>query len=278
LTGDPEWWVGVGLAKIHKTGGVTVTRRLRTPAAIVLDLDGTVLDSSSLPDAAAQACALVCGTLEGLDPEQLFAANKEAWAQVWREVELACWLGEVDGLAASREAWRRTLEVCGCDDASVVELAFTNHCRLAREAFRMYPDFRGFLDCPTERGLSLGLVTNGPSDLQRGKIDALDLSRSISAIVISGEHGVAKPDPAIFRVALDALGVDPGDAWFVGDSLDTDVAGALSAGMVALWLNRGGPSRLGFGVGAELPLAESTVVPHAELESMSELIQLLRDR
>jgi putative hydrolase of the HAD superfamily len=149
---------------------------------------------------------------------------------------------------------------------------------LARDAFRLYPDVSGFLDYATERGLSLGLVTNGPSDLQRDKIDALGLSRHISAVVISGEHGVAKPQPAIFQLALDALAVDSEDTWYVGDSLDTDVTGALSAGMTALWLNRGPPSRLGFGVGAELPLAGSGVEPHAELESMSELIELLRNR
>jgi HAD superfamily hydrolase (TIGR01509 family) len=257
---------------------VRVTRRLRTPTEVVLDLDGTTLDSSGLPDAAAQACALVCATLEGLDPDQLLAANKDAWAQVWHEVEKACWLGEIDGLVASREAWRRSLEACGCYDASVVELAFSNHSRMARDAFRPYPDVRSFLEYATEHGLRLGLVTNGPSDLQRDKIDALGLRRYISAVVISGEHGVAKPDPAIFQVALDALAVDPADAWCVGDSLDTDITGALSAGMTALWLNRGGPSRLGFGVAAEQPLVDSTVVPHAELESMSELIDLLRDR
>jgi hypothetical protein len=56
------------------------TRRLRAPAAVVLDLDGTILDNGGLPDAAAHACALVCRTLGGLDAEQLLAANTEAWA------------------------------------------------------------------------------------------------------------------------------------------------------------------------------------------------------
>jgi putative hydrolase of the HAD superfamily len=243
------------------------TRRLRAPAAVVLDLDGTILDNGGLPNAAAQACALVCRTLGGLDQDQLLAANTEAWAQVWHESEKACWLGEKEGHAASREAWRRALKACGCHEDSAVEFAFSQYGRLARDAFRLYPDVGGFLDYATAGGLRLGLVTNGPSDLQRDKIDAVAISRYIRAVIISGEHGVAKPDPAIFQLALDALGVGPGDTWCVGDGLDTDVAGAQSVGTTAMWLNRTGQS-----------LADSPVVPHVELESMSQLIELLRVR
>jgi putative hydrolase of the HAD superfamily len=148
-----------------------------------------------------------------------------------------------------------------------VEFAFSQYGRLARDSFRLYPDVQGFRDYATARGLSLGLVTNGPSDLQRDKIDAVGISRYIRAVIISGEHGVAKPDPAIFQLALDALAVGPADTWCVGDGLDTDVAGALSVGTTALWLNRTGQS-----------LADSPVVPHVELESMSQLIELLRVR
>jgi putative hydrolase of the HAD superfamily len=260
---------------------MTGTRRLRVPAAIVLDLDGTVLDNSGLADAAAQACALVSGTLGRVDMERLLSANTEAWAQVWDEVENACWLGHMDGYAASREAWRRSLEACGCNDASALEFAFSQYRCLAQATFRLYSDVQGFLDYAAARGIRLGLVTNGPSDVQRDKVDALGISRHIRAVVISGEHGVAKPDPAIFEVALDLLGVGPSEAWCVGDSLDHDIAGALSVGMTALWLNRRATPTLGFGAGGTLAgqrLADSRIVPHAELESMSQLTELLRDR
>jgi putative hydrolase of the HAD superfamily len=48
--------------------------------------------------------------------------------------------------------------------------------------------------------------------------------------------GVEKPDPAIFRAALDALGVAPGEALYVGDLYDVDVVGARAAGMEAVLL------------------------------------------
>lgn len=54
---------------------------------------------------------------------------------------------------------------------------------------------------------------------------------SVAAIVDSGTVGVAKPDPAIFRPALDALGTEPGRTLYVGDMVHADVAGARAAGM-----------------------------------------------
>lgn len=218
--------------------------------------------------------------LDRIDPELLLAANIEAWAQVWQEVENACWLREMAGYAASREAWRRALESCGCNDASAVEFTFSHYRRLALGTYRLHAEVKGFLDYASARDLSLGLITNGPSDVHRDKIDALDVSSHIRAVIISGEHGTAKPDPAIFRVAVDALEVDPSDKWCVGDSLDHDIAGALSAGMTALWLTRGALRRWASGPGSLVggSLVDSLVVPHTQLEPMSKLTELLRHR
>jgi putative hydrolase of the HAD superfamily len=55
-------------------------------------------------------------------------------------------------------------------------------------------------------------------------------------VVISEAAGVAKPDPAIFRLALDQLGCEPGEAWFVGDHPVNDALGASAAGLRGIWL------------------------------------------
>jgi HAD superfamily hydrolase (TIGR01549 family) len=214
--------------------------QLRQPKAILVDLDGTLLDHGGQAAAVTEVCGLVARAYPGLDPAALLEANARAWTSLWREVEQLCWLGQMDGYAASREAWRRGLEVCGCSEDRVVELAFSEHQRLARAAFRPYPDVHVFFEHAVASNLSLAVVTNGPSDLQRDKYDALGVGNAVTAVTISGEHGVAKPDPAIFQLALDELGVDTEDAWCVGDSLATDVAGARSAGLTAFWLNRPG--------------------------------------
>lgn len=80
------------------------------------------------------------------------------------------------------------------------------------------------------------IVTNGPSSMQRAKIAAAGLEGRVSAIVVSGEVGVEKPDPAIFRAALDRAEVPAERACMVGDHPVNDVGGARAAGIQAVFL------------------------------------------
>jgi FMN hydrolase / 5-amino-6-(5-phospho-D-ribitylamino)uracil phosphatase len=84
----------------------------------------------------------------------------------------------------------------------------------------------------------IGIVTNGPAEVQRAKIELLGVEDFVDFAVVSGEFGAEKPDPAIFAEALRLAGVSPEDALFVGDSLEHDVAGAHGAGIRSVWVNR----------------------------------------
>jgi len=84
----------------------------------------------------------------------------------------------------------------------------------------------------------LGLITNGPSSTQRAKIVQFDLARWFTVIVVSEEFGVAKPDPAIFLHAANALASDPADCVMIGDNPDADIRGAQAAGMRSVWIQR----------------------------------------
>jgi putative hydrolase of the HAD superfamily len=84
----------------------------------------------------------------------------------------------------------------------------------------------------------LGLVTNGASVQQRNKLDATGLGRWFSAIAISEEVGVGKPDPAPFAAVLGELGIEPGAAAMVGNAPDRDIAGAIAAGVRPVWIRR----------------------------------------
>jgi putative hydrolase of the HAD superfamily len=84
----------------------------------------------------------------------------------------------------------------------------------------------------------LGLITNGPSEIQRAKIVQFDLARWFTVLVVSEEFGVAKPDPAIFLHAANALASDPADCVMIGDNPDADIRGAQAAGMRSVWIQR----------------------------------------
>lgn len=82
----------------------------------------------------------------------------------------------------------------------------------------------------------LALVTNGPPDSQQQKIDAVGLDRWIETTVFAGHDAPPKPDPLPFETAMNTLGTAPENTVHVGNSLDTDVAGATAAGVDSVWL------------------------------------------
>ncbi len=81
----------------------------------------------------------------------------------------------------------------------------------------------------------IGIVSNFYGNLQ-AVLDETGLSPSITVAIDSTLAGCKKPDPAIFRAALDVLGAAPAEAVFVGDSLRRDMAGAREVGMRHVWL------------------------------------------
>jgi FMN phosphatase YigB (HAD superfamily) len=85
------------------------------------------------------------------------------------------------------------------------------------------------------RRYPLGIVSNFYGNLTTVCAD-LGIRSLFRVIVDSEAVGCRKPDPRIFRHALDELGVAPGDATFVGDSPSRDMAGARGVGMPHIWL------------------------------------------
>ena len=100
--------------------------------------------------------------------------------------------------------------------------------------------------------------------MQREKLAALGVEDRLDAVAVSGEVGAAKPDPMLFRDALDQLGVTSESACHVGDSLATDVAGAKAAGLAAVWLNRENDS-----------LRDDDPLPDLEVASLRQLTTML---
>ncbi len=89
------------------------------------------------------------------------------------------------------------------------------------------------------RGYYTGVITNGPSYLQNHKMDTSGLRPLLDIVVVSGDVGVHKPDPALFIYTAEKLGVAPEECVYVGDHPVNDIEGALSAGMKAVRMNTG---------------------------------------
>jgi putative hydrolase of the HAD superfamily len=86
-------------------------------------------------------------------------------------------------------------------------------------------------------GWRLAILTNGLPATQRAKVEALGLDTRVDAVLYAEEHAPGgKPSRAAFVAALDALGVSPGEAVFIGDDLERDVHGGRAAGLATIRL------------------------------------------
>ncbi len=104
------------------------------------------------------------------------------------------------------------------------------------ELWRVYDDVPPQLESWQQQGLRLAVVSNFDQRLD-GLLAGLGLSRWLEHVVISSRAGAAKPSAQPFRLALQALGLSPDQAWHVGDSPE-DAAGAEAAGIRCLIVQR----------------------------------------
>jgi HAD superfamily hydrolase (TIGR01549 family) len=108
----------------------------------------------------------------------------------------------------------------------------------ACQHFELYDDVPEVLRQLADSGLRIGLISNTHRCLASFQ-SHFELHGLISATVSSSDHGLMKPHPSIFSVALQLLDVTAPEAVMVGDSFAHDVEGALGVGMRAVLLNRG---------------------------------------
>jgi putative hydrolase of the HAD superfamily len=123
-------------------------------------------------------------------------------------------------------------------------------------------DMQQTLETLVGRGYRLGIVTNGTSQAQRGKVETLGVTKYLDTVIISKEVGCAKPDPAIFAHAVHNLGLQAGRCLFVGDHPINDVSGAASAGLVPIWFE---------GV---FPWPEALPPPSRRISRLGDLLEL----
>jgi REG-2-like HAD superfamily hydrolase len=157
------------------------------------------------------------------------AAREAAWPEDWTDpaTQRAFWLG----------FYREVLGSLGHSQEELAEALFQAFSDPA--GYRLFDDVRPALDELAGRGMTLGLVSNFEPWLD--EVLALQgIADRFAAVAISGTLGVAKPDPRIFKAALDEAGADPAATVHVGDQPVNDVAGALAAGITPVLIDRFG--------------------------------------
>jgi putative hydrolase of the HAD superfamily len=98
-----------------------------------------------------------------------------------------------------------------------------------------FPNLLSMLDSLKGSSLALGVITNGHGQFQMDSIQALGIASYFDVILISEWEGIKKPDPAIFKRALEKLHCHPHECLFIGDHPDNDVKAAKAVGMTGIW-------------------------------------------
>jgi putative hydrolase of the HAD superfamily len=199
--------------------------------------------------------------------EHCVRVGVSSWEGLWARFE-----GEGDALACLRRwapayrmrSWQDALRAHGIEDPGLAgELADLFPAN-RRKRHAVYDDAKRLLG-DLRHGYQLGLLSNGLSDLQREKAQGAGIIEYFDAILVSGDVGFGKPDRRPFDALLSRLGVVPGSALMIGDTLQTDIRGAQAAGMRTAWVNRRAEPR------------DQSIVPDFEISNLTELPALLQN-
>ena len=223
-------------------------------STLLFDLDHTLLDSDASEIAAYEH---TMGSLGIDDHDRHFDRYVEINQQMWRAVEAGTM--RPDDVRFRRfEQFTDELGV----DADPVAMAEAFVWGLGAHG-ELYDGARELLDALAGR-VRMAIVTNGLSEVQRARIERLDLTRYFDAVIISSEVGVTKPRREIFDLAFERLGSpDAATALMIGDSLSSDIRGGRDFGIATCWYNPRG-----------LVAGPDDTFTH-EIRSLDELLALL---
>jgi len=141
--------------------------------------------------------------------------------------------GKVTNLETVRlESFRKTLETIGKSNDTLAHHLNQIYLKHRYEDITLFNDVLPTLNKLQEK-YTLGLLSNGNSYPERCGLEGM-----FQFIVFSQDHGVEKPDPKLFNIAVEKSGCTKSQLLHVGDSLETDIMGAMKSGIKCIWLNR----------------------------------------
>jgi putative hydrolase of the HAD superfamily len=200
------------------------------PTAVLLDALGTLLElEKPWPHLVEELAAR--GVVVGEDAAREAMLAEMAYYRAHHD--------EANSWPALRDLRRRCAAVIQEQLTTALPLADVEEALLGAVRFRPYPEVPRVLARLRARGARLAVVSNWDVSLH-DVLERTQLRPLVDAVVISAELGAAKPDPAIFRAALERLSAAADDAVHVGDSIEADVEGARAAGIEAVLVARDG--------------------------------------
>lgn len=191
--------------------------------AVLFDLDNTLIDRS-------EAFERLFGHWYDTLPSTGRPPDREAFVSRMANYGI--------GYAPIPDIYTEMLEVW-LGSFSSLDAAVEAHFAAMPEMVGLDPKTDAMLRRFRDKGVPVGVVTNGGSETQWGKLRNTGIADLVTACVVSEEFGARKPDPAIFEHALTLIGAEAESTVFVGDNSEHDILGAIGVGMRTAWMSLG---------------------------------------
>lgn len=205
------------------------------PRGMLFDYGGTLVDEVRYdPDAGLDAVLAHAAT--PIDADRLALIRSRA-ARVSREVAGRREEHHVETPWISMS--RLIYDACGVTfdlPLDALELLFWN----AAVTTAPTPGIHAALDACRAVGIPMAVLSNSSfsAPVITHELSKHDLAGYVDFVMVTADYAVRKPNPLVFDAAVARLGTTTADTWFLGDRLDTDVAGAVAAGLTAAWYTR----------------------------------------
>jgi putative hydrolase of the HAD superfamily len=226
--------------------------------AVIWDVDDTLFDYTGADRAGMRLHLMAEGLLDAYDSVQQALAR-------WREVTDVQWArfsaGEVSFEGQRRDRVRVFLgEELTDDDADAWFQRYLTHYETA---WALFPDVLPVMDALAASHRH-AVLSNSSLHVQDRKLRALGVHHRFETILCAAELGISKPEAGAFLAACESLGLAPHQVAYVGDHPEIDGRGAADAGLLSVWIDRGG----------HYATIDPPVGPH-RIASLSELPSLL---
>lgn len=208
-----------------------------TVKAILFDLDNTLIETSRAGGQAIQKTSDLLKTTLALDDDTIISICNKFKQKLLHESFDPAAGRSIDEVRVVH--WEESIKetVGNCSTPSLAAQCYYMWKNSRLEVLSLSPEIRDLLKQLRGR-YKLLLLTNGETQTQREKVEAVGCEEFFDAIVVGGEHAEQKPFPSIFRLCFNMLGVEAQDCVMVGDSLDTDIQGGFNAEVRAtVWIN-----------------------------------------
>ncbi len=237
--------------------------------AVIFDLDGTLYDYAKLDKEAGRNVEVFTCKALGISLDKF----REAYRFGREETKK-----RLDDFGAGHNRllyFQKTLEYLGIPPMPLSLQMYEQYWGTFLQNMTLFPGVKEVFQYLQKKQIPIMICTDLTAHIQHRKIEALGIASEIKYLVSSEEAGREKPAREPFELCLEKLKLPPEHIWYVGDSFEKDIKGAMQAGMKPVWFHREAKENTGIGVeSAGAPSRGETY--YREVSDYSQLLSIIK--